>query len=36
MPFAYLRDPLFRLCFASYFLNRWALRPWCDWTLLHA
>ncbi|MBM4024505.1 MAG: hypothetical protein FJ280_03755 [Planctomycetes bacterium] len=28
MPYKYLRDPLFVLCFAMYFANRWLFKPW--------
>lgn len=27
MPFRYLRDPLFLVCVAAYFINRWAIKP---------
>ncbi len=36
MRFQYLRDPLFLCCVAAYFVNRFALKPTCDWPFLHS
>jgi len=36
MPFRYLTDPLFRLCFVLYFVNRLVIKPWFPNTFSHS
>jgi len=36
MRFRYLRDPLFLICVALYFLNRWVLKPHFSTTFFHS